>query len=420
MKLYRIIVAVLFICLLAGMLPVFGSADDIPLYYIDKVLIQTYPGSGGNDLPYVSQQYSAFYAQTTTSGVSVTGWSLTDSSGNACSGKVENKDYTLSVNVSSGVVNSLFSSETKAYINNEAANISVLSDGMSASITRSIRPKLVGATVWKDPGDESHESGNTFSYVASASPYYDSIQWYVRSPYNESYKVEEIGKVFPGVTANVIDHGANGTTCNLIAVPPQMDKWTVYCAFVGVAGQTNTKDAYINVTDAAVKLQTPEPTPQIIQTPAPTVFAVDPPTPAPAPTPEVYIVTEDWSDEWSYDKDSHWHESRIPQVTDINEQAPHDMVWTETRAATKKADGEEQGKCSVCGYTETRSVIYTKPERTSLALPSAVKWIIGAVGGIIVLAAIVVFIEYLKVKARKKRRARMSGRNNGGRSHRNY
>ncbi|MDO5445046.1 MAG: hypothetical protein Q4F31_05435 [Eubacteriales bacterium] len=419
MKFRRLIVLFLLIFMLTALLPVSGSADDIPLYYYDKILIQTYPGSGGNDLPYVSQQYSAFYAQTTTSGVSVTGWSLTDSSGNACSGKVENKNYTLSVNVSSSVVNSLFSSETKAYINNEPANISVSSDGMSATVSRSIMPKLIGATVWKDPGDESHESGHTFSFVASASPYYDSVQWYVRSPYNESYKVEEIGNVFPGVTASVIDHGSNGTTCNLNAVPPQMDGWMVYCAFVGAAGQTNTKNAYIHVTNAAVT-PTPAPTPSPTPVPTPNVYIVETPEPIPAPTPEVYVVTEDWSDDWTYDKDSHWHESLIPQVTDIDAQAPHDMVWTETRAATKKMDGEEQGVCSVCGYTETRSVVYTKPERTALDLPSFVPWIIGAVGGIIVLAAVIVFIEYLKVKARKKRRAKMSGRSGSGRSHKNY
>ena len=82
------------------------------------------------------------------------------------------------------------------------------------------------------------------------------------------------------------------------------------------------------------------------------------------------------------------------------------MVWTETRAATKDEDGEELGVCSVCGYEETRSVLYVKPQRTSLELPSSLKWIAGGVAGILLLAAITVFIMYLNENSKRKRRAR--------------
>lgn len=409
MKMRRILLAALIISMVASLCPVYAAALDT--YSIDKVLVQTYPGSGGNDLPYVSQEYSAFYAQTSTSGVVVTGWSLVDGSGNQCSGKVQNTGYTLSVNVTSQVVNCFFTSDTKAYINNEAANISVSSDGLSATVSRVIQPRLVAPTIWKNPGDESHESGNTFSFVASASPYYDSVQWYVKSPYNSDYKVEDISTVFPGVNATVHDHGSGGSTCNLNNVPVDMDGWMVYCKFIGVGGQTNTSNAFINVTNAAAVLSTPEPSPavQIVETPAPSIYIVE----TPEPTQDIWVVEEAWSDVWTYDRENHWHASIIPQVTDVSDKAPHDMVWTETRAATKKEDGEEQGVCSVCGYTETRSVLYVKPERTSIELPTGLKWVVGVVGGIIVLAAAVVFIQYMKDKARRKRRAKMAGRREG-------
>lgn len=393
-----------------------GFADDIPIYSIDSVLIQTYPGSGGNDLPYVSQQYSDFYVQTSTSGVYVSGWSLTDSSGAACTGKIEYKEYTLRVDLASQAVNSIFTADTQAFINNEPAWITVSPDGFSASVSRTVLPKLVGATVWKHPGPESHEAGRTFSFTASASPYYESVQWYLRSPQNESRKVEDVGSLFAGCSAQIADHGAGGTTCNLINVPPQMDGWSVYCAFIGIAGQTNTSDAKITVTDAAVLLATPAPTPEPVPTPAPTPQAVEEtPEPTPAPTPGIVIVTEAWSSEWSFDRDSHWHESKIPEVTDVNEKAPHTMIWTETRTATKKLDGEEKGVCEVCGYTETRNTVFMRAEHPSLDLPSSLFWIAALAGGVVLLALIVVMAEYFRAKARKKRRAKMSGRYKGGR-----
>ena len=405
MKLRTALITLLIICVLAGMLPAYAAET----FTIDKFLVQTYPGSGGNDLPIVGQDYSAFYAQTTTSGVTVTGWSLADDSGRQCSGKVENRRYTLGVNVSSQVVNAFFSADTKAYINGEAANISVSSDRLSATVTRVINAKLVAPTVWKHPTDETHDAYGTFSFSASASPYYDSVQWYIQTPYNQKYKAEEIGSYFDGVACTVHDHGTGGSTCNVSGVLPSMDDWMVYCSFIGPGGETSTNRATIHVKNASALLETPAPAavPAPVQaSPSPSVYIVE----TPEPTSNVWVIEEDWSDEWSYDSDYHWHESKIPQVTDVDGKAGHQMTWTEPRAATKKADGEEQGVCDICGYTETRSTLYTKPQRESKGVPSAVKWIIGIVGGIIVLAAAVIFIQYLKDKAKRKRRARMSGR----------
>ena len=407
MKLRKLLPALLTVCVFLSLCSS-AIADDFETYSIDRILIQTFPGNGGNDLPYVYQDISAFYAQTTSPGVSVTGWSLIDGNGTSCTGKVENKSYTLNVSVASQVSNSLFSQNTQAYINNEPASVSISGDGLSATVSRSIQPRLVAATIWKDPGDEEHEAGHTFSYNSSASPYYTSVQWYVRSPQNQSYKVEEIGDVFGGVTYQISDHGANGSTCNLIAVPPQMDGWTVYCSFVGAAGATNSKDAKISVIGAKA---TPTPAPTPTPTPIPTPQPTPKPTPVavtPVPTPEVIAVTEEWSEEWSGDAANHWHASRNPGVTDVKDLAPHEMVWTQTKEATKKEDGEETGVCSICGYSETRPILYSETENSLLDIPALAEWGIVALGAILLIAGIIVFMEYLAVKSRNKRRARMA------------
>ena len=131
----------------------------------------------------------------------------------------------------------------------------------------------------------------------------------------------------------------------------------------------------------------------------------------PKPQANVWIVEEDWSEEWSYDSTSHWHASKIPQVTEVSEKAEHTLTWTETRAATRQEDGEKTGVCSVCGYTETQPVVYVRPTRTALNLPSPIKWLIGIVIALVILALDIFIIHKITVTARKKRRERMAGRN---------
>ena len=373
---------------------------------IDKVLIQTYPGQGGNDLPYVSGDISAFYAATTTTGVSVTGWSLVDDGGSECRGKVEEKYYTMNITLSSMAVNYVFTWDTRAYINNESANISYISDdGLTATFSRRIMPRLIAPTIWHNPTDETHNAGESFSFAASASPYYDSFQWYLRSPYNEKYEVEACGDIFDGTSAYVIDNGSSGTTCNLNNVSANFDGWMVYCAFKGVGGETLTQNAMIHIKNKPTPTPEPTPSPTPVPTSAPTIEIVV----TPEPTSAITIIEHDYAEEWSYDEQNHWHEDRIPVSDSVSEMGAHDMVWTEITPATKKAPGEEKGVCSVCGYEISRSTEYVRPVRDS-KVPGAVKWIVGIIGGLVVLCAAVVGIQYVKDKRRRARRAKMAGR----------
>lgn len=395
----RIFAAALAVLVCVSAFPV--SAAAVESIGIDKVLIQTYPGQGGNDLPYVSGDIGAFYATTSTSGVAVTGWSLVDDNGNQCTGKVQERYYTLNVTLASQAVNYFFSQNTRGYINNEAAELSyVSSDGMTATFSRRIMPRLIAPTIWHNPTDETHNAGETFSFAASASPYYESFQWYLRSPYNEKYAVEECGSIFSGTSAYVSDNGASGTTCNLNNVSANFDGWMIYCVFKGVGGETATQNAAIRIKNKPAP--TPEPTPA--PTPAPTIEIVV----TPEPTSAITIIEHDYASEWSFDDEKHWHADKIPMSESVSDEGTHDMVWTET-PATKKAPGEKKGVCSVCGYEQTETIEYVRPVREA-KVPKAVKWAVGIIGGLVLLAAAVVGIQYIKDKRRRERRARMAGR----------
>lgn len=399
-----------FILLMAMVLCLtFISAEAFAIDYvgIDKVLIQTYPGQGGNDLPYVDGDISAFYAATSTAGVAVSGWSLVDDSGVQCVGKVEQKNYTMNITVSSQAMNYVFTENTKGYINNEPANISISADKMSATFSRYIYPRLIGPTIWHNPTDEKHDAGECFSFAASASPYYRTFQWYLKSPYNETYEAEKAGEIFDGTSAAVFNNGDRGVSLNLYNVSQNFNGWFVYCVFKGVGGETPTSMAQIIIKNAATP--TPEPTIEIVTTPEPTPESTTEPQSTEELNPGITIVEHDFASEWSYDDDFHWHEDLVPTSDEVSEKGPHDMVWTEVRSATKKEQGEEKGVCSVCGLEQTRSVEYVKAKKTS-GLPNVLKWIVGIVGGIVVLAVLVLFIQYIKDKKRRARRARMAGR----------
>ena len=425
----RWVVFLILVCFLMAAAPAFATGMDS--IAIDRVQCQSYPGNAGADLPFVGQDYSAFSCGTITPGISVTGWSLVDNSGTPCSGIVENRNYTLNISVASQAVNFLFTPDTRASINGEQAVLTPSADGLSATLSRYIAPRLVAPTIWHSPTDESHDAGETFSFTASASPLYDSFQWYLRSPDGQVIKAEEVTGLFPAVTATITDLGkSNGCRCNLHNVNANLNNWLAYCVFKSAAGETSTDKASIKVknADSIVIVPQPSPTPAVQETPSLAnggIWIVETPTPEPVSTPAaasaqssswedelpegIYIIDEDWDAAWTYDEDYHWHKSLIPENNDVSDKGTHDLAWSVTTPATKKADGVETGVCSECGYTTSRSLAYVRTAAGAGA-PDMLKWIIGVLGGIIVLAAIIIIGQYIKDKRRRKRRARMSGR----------
>ena len=356
-------------------------------WVIDRILCQTLPGNGTVDLPSVGQDYSSFSCRASIEGIHVDAWALVDSDGNPCTGMVENKQYTLYIDVASDDPNYVFTNETKAYINNNEATVTIFDDWHYATIGRVIKPNYLKPTIWHHPTDESHNMGERFDFFASAQPGYTSFEWHIKSPDGRDFKAEEITKLFPDVVVTVDDLGkATGCRCNFNRVPAGLDGWTVYCVFNLYEQKTVTKEATIHVLDAALApspTPAPTPTPSPAPTPEPTPSPVPTPEPLPTETPEeelqegIYITSDDWDLNWTYDEDYHWHKSLNPESAEISDKGTHDMVWTEKTAATRKEDGTEEGTCSVCGYQTTRSVAYVPAASGS---PDYVMWAICGVG----------------------------------------
>ena len=416
-------VLLLAIVVIAGVCPMSASAQTVTY---DKVLLETYTSSQAtaNTLPVVGQNVSDIVVKTSTTGVTVLGWELV-----GAGTKVENHDYILNVYIAMGVTNGVFDPySTTAYINNVKSTITVNADRISATVSRQITPDVQAPVVWHHPSDETHNAGECFSFTATASQVYTSYQWKIRANSGETYNVEDIQSMFPGTYA-VVSNLDQGTRCNIYNVPEGFNNWTVYCVFSGAGGDVSTNSATIHVKNAS-----PDPTPTIVDAPSTQSSSSDVNVPAgitivDEPTSDINIVDEpsdsqtaddtetttneninivEWEDAWTYDDTGHWHKSIDAYSDEVSETEPHVLTWTTTIEATKKADGEEEGTCSVCGYTTKRNVAYEKPETRGLS--TGAKVAIGVVGGIAVLGGGTVGVQYIIDSNKRKRRAKMSGR----------
>lgn len=407
----KIVLFLIMISLLLLLLPSAGAE-----WVVDKILCQTLPGNGTVDLPSVGQDSSSFSCRSSVEGIRVDACALVDENGNTCRGMIENRPYTLLIDVATDDPNFVFTEQTGAFINNEPATLSVHDDWHYATIARVIKPYYLAPTVWHNPTDESHNMGERFDFFASAQPGYTSFEWYLRSPDGKEYKAEEVSQLFPEATAIIEDLGkATGVRCNINKVPAGMDGWAVYCVFNLYEQKAVTKDAYIRVLDAALAPSpTPAPTPSPVPTPSPTPSPVPTPEPSPTPVPEeeelpegIYITPEDWDLSWDYDEDYHWHNSLNPDSKEISDKGTHDMVWTEKTAATRKQEGLEEGECSVCGFKTSRSVAYVP---TTPGSPDIVEYAIYGVGGVLALAVPIILITSAVRNRGKKSKAGKRGK----------
>ena len=385
--------------------------------YYNKIQIHTYPSKtlNANDVPYVDQNVSDFDVRMISDGLAITGWSLTDAYGNTEWNKVKNMTYILTVNVTPIAFNGIFDYSTTAIINGVASNVSLSPDCRTATVSRMITPKAMCPVVWHSPTDETHFTGEVFSFVATASPYFSSYQWYLKSPNNEQILAENAGNVFPGVVATIAPT-ESGTRCNLNNVPDGMDGWQVWCVFEGAGGAAATNKATIHVKN--VTPPTPEPTIQIVPTPVP-VPATPEPTPTPEPeiviveTPEPKIEIVQWETKWTNDEDSHWHKSVDKYSDEIDGKEDHSFDWTVTVEPTRRKPGVKTGVCSVCGYTKEEPAEYVKPEKNPSddgGLSTGGKIGIGA-GILAVLAGGGLFAGYKAEQAKRRRRAKARKKN---------
>ena len=206
----KIAVCLLIISLFLTVLPTAGAE-----LVVDRVLCQTLPGNGSVDLPSVGQDYSAFSCRASIDGIHVESWALVDGSGVPCTGMIENKPYTLYINVATNDPNYVFTLDSRAFVNNEASSLTIADDWHYATITRQIKPHYLAPTVWHNPTDEAHNRGELFAFLASAQPGYTSFEWYLRSPDNREIRAENITEIYPEVRVSIEDLGkGTGVRCN--------------------------------------------------------------------------------------------------------------------------------------------------------------------------------------------------------------
>lgn len=369
----------LFLCLgLCGLVPVEASAEG----EIDKVLTTL------SNVPVAMDGVYSISAATSTEGCYLTGYGWYDSSGNPADGTFEAGAYRVEITVTAAEGYS-FADGVAVYLNNSQVEY-VMNDSNNLTLYRYYDAQLWAPTIFKHPTTENVEEGELASFVAMAS-YADTYEWTATSPDGKTTcKCEDLPDRFPGVTIG----GDGKEKMNIRNVPAEMDGWTVKCTFSGPGGS-----AVSNAASIKVKLpETPKPTATPAPTPKPSA------TPKPTAAPEASAKpgsTEghihEFADSWSWDAQNHWHECACGEN---GQEAPHSMEWAVVTEATKKAPGTEQGVCSVCGYTETRSLTYEKADDGGIGVMRYVFF------GVIVLIVVIVIGLVISGIAESRRRKR--------------
>ncbi|MGN0982263.1 MAG: hypothetical protein ACI4O0_05145 [Candidatus Limivicinus sp.] len=367
----------LLLCLsLFGLMPVEACAEG----EIGKVLTTL------SNVPVAMDGVYSITAATSTEGCHLTSYGWYDSSGNPADGTFGTENYRVEITVAAAE-GYYFSGDVAVYLNNSRADYVMNGDG-SLTLYRDYAPQLWAPSIIKHPTSEKVEVGELASFVASAT-YTDTYEWTATSPDGKtSCKCEDLPDLFPGVSIG----GDGKEKMNIRNVPAEMDGWTVKCTFSGPGGSAVSNAASIKVRLPA----TPQPT----ETPKPTA------TPKPTDAPEATAKpgseddhVHEFSEVWSWDAETHWHECSCGEKT---QEAPHSMEWTVVTEATKKAEGSEQGVCSVCGYTETRSLAYEKDEDSEIGFMRYV--FIGIIVLIVVIVIGLVISGIAESRRRKRRR----------------
>lgn len=367
----------LLLCLgICGLIPTEASAEG----EIGKVLTTL------SNVPVAMDGVYSITAATSTEGCYLASYGWYDSNGSPADGVFEAGTYRveITVNAAEGYY---FADGVAVYLNNSSVDY-VMNDSSSLTLYRNYDAQLWAPSIYKHPTTENVKEGELASFVAMAT-YTDTYEWTATSPDGKTTcKCDDLPDLFPGVSIG----GDGKEKMNIRNVPAEMDGWTVKCTFSGPGGS-----AVSNAASIKVKLpETPKPT----ATPKPS--ATPKPTETPAATAKPDTEDEhvhEFSEAWSKDADKHWHECACGEKT---QEAPHSMEWTVVTEATKKADGTEQGVCSVCGYTETRSLAYEKDEDGEISFMRYV--FIGIIVLIVVIVIGLVISGIAESRRRKRRR----------------
>ena len=427
-KLSKILSLVLVLVLCLAMYPASASAES----YVNKLIVVTYRSAqwesqGYNTDPYGFDYVSEFHAARSTRSYTDSGnFTVTGTSVSPATERFENRQYTITISVAvSDPANYMFNPDgVEVVLNNASATFVPSSDYKSGTITYTVTPKAVYPTVWHDPADETHKSGETFSFAVTADSVATDFQWYFHDIDGSEMLLENLGQRYSGVTVDIAPI-TSGSRVNINNVPTQLDGTTVYCLVSNLYGSTKSASALINVSDAAY-LNIVDPAAEAEKTSSDGSELDSAETDA---ADGIIVVEEDWSEDWSYDESSHWHSSLIPNVTDVSEKAEHTVSdWTVTVEPTELANGLETGTCSVCGAEVERQVEYVAPAEddadsagdadavspeadtlsdksaTSSGLPKALRIALIALAGLVGLAALAWLVIMLVSKRQASER----------------
>lgn len=378
----------LLLCLgICGLIPTEASAEG----EIGKVLTTL------SNVPVAMDGVYSITAATSTEGCYLASYGWYDSNGSPADGVFEAGTYRveITVNAAEGYY---FADGVAVYLNNSSVDY-VMNDSSSLTLYRNYDAQLWAPSIYKHPTTENVKEGELASFVAMAT-YTDTYEWTATSPDGKTTcKCDDLPDLFPGVSIG----GDGKEKMNIRNVPAEMDGWTVKCTFSGPGGSAVSNAASIKVKVA----ETPKPT----ATPKPS--ATPKPTETPAATAKPDAEDEhvhEFAESWSMDADKHWHECACGEKS---QEAPHSMEWTVVTEATKKAPGTEQGICSVCGYTETRSLAYEKDEDGEIGFMRYV--FIGIIVLIVVIVIGLVISGIAESRRRKRRREARRRREQRGR-----
>ena len=321
--------------------PADASADDAVIGKILTTLSAT---------PVALDDPGSITVATSTSGCYIIGAGWYDSSGQLVSDSFRPETYTLIINIGAAD-GCVIAGDVACYLNNSAVTCSVDPSGKSAVLTRDYTAAVWAPTIYKNPGNETVDEGGWASFVVSAG-YATDYEWsLVNETGTGTIPVDKLKNSYSAIEVK----GNHSPKLNLYHIPYELNGWKVVCDFIG-AGSGNVKrsqPATLTVIPTVSRASvTPAPTPEPAISPEPTTVPVSVTAPVTTSDQEPEPVSGQYSDIWSFDARGHWHDSLTGGPA--ADEALHSFIWTEIRPESSSEAGQEEGVCSVCGYTSTR------------------------------------------------------------------
>ncbi len=405
----RLLTLGLILCICLSLLrfsPVKANADN----ELKKAIVTVEYGD-----PVVMMDVSANAVRASGSGYKLVSASWINSEGKTETGSFKKGSYRLEIVLAADKGN-VFASNAVGYINNSNNGVTTTCSGDGSRLTLT---KNYSATIWtpvtiKHPGPETVKEGGWCSFVVSGM-YIGSYEWVLESPDGKTVPASKLSETFPTLR----QEGDGTGKIKFYDIPYEMNGWKIYCTLWSVdhLNFTNTKSTTLTVTTDRPQ-PTPEPSAAPTETPAPEASAAPADAagtdqaeagtdqadagsePADGESSPAEEEEHHFSESWSYDQQTHWHACEDEGCDELQDQAPHSMTWTESRAASRTEPGEEKGVCSVCGYKTVRELPFD--EEAAASEQNIFLIILFGLLAILLLSIVILIIQAIRRAARRR------------------